>query len=126
MGDRVGYGEAVDGAWGMTDESQRDELKFGLGGLLDRGALSRLQTSRGEEATQAEGPVTDALYPPRRLHTSAHETQDPPVAPGVELAQLPDAIRTARWLAPNERMRLLASVRGLAAFVEEARARGAG
>ena len=109
----------------MTDESQRDELKFGLGGLLDRGALSRLQTSRGEEATQAEGPVTDALYPPGRLRTWAHETQGPPVAAGVELAQLPDAIRTAGWLAPNERMRLLASVRGLAAFVEQSRAREA-
>ena len=107
----------------MTDESQRDELKFGLGGLLDRGALGRLQTSRGEEGTQAEGAVTDALYPPRRLRTSPQEVQDPPVAPGVELAQLPDAIRTAAWLAPNQRMRLLASVRGLAAFVEQSRAR---
>ena len=107
----------------MTDESQRDELKYGLGGLLDRGALTRLQAQEEDESTQAEGAVTDLLYPTGRLRISAHESREPPVPPGVELAELPDAIRTAGWLAPNERMRLLANVRGLAAFVEQRRAR---
>ncbi len=107
----------------MTDESQRDELKFGLGGLLDRGALNRLQTESREEPTQAEGSVTDALYPSRRLHTAPHETQEAPLPSGVDLAALPAAIRAAAWLSANERMRLLANVRTLAAFVERSRAR---
>lgn len=106
----------------MTDESQRDELKFGLGGLLNRGALIRLQT-QAPEATQAEGSVTDALYPTRRLRTEPHGTQQAPLPAGIDLAGLPDAIRAAPWLAANERMRLLANVRALAAFVEQSRAR---
>ena len=107
----------------MTDESQRDELKFGLGGLLDRDALGRLQAQAEDDSTKAEGAVTDVLYPTGRVRTSAREVRDAPVPPGIELAQLPDAIRTAGWLAANERMRLLANVRGLAAFVEQQRAR---
>ncbi|MDQ6750633.1 MAG: hypothetical protein M3Z33_07780 [Actinomycetota bacterium] len=106
----------------MTDESQRDELKFGLGGLLDRRALNRLQTESREEPTRAEGSVTDALYPSRRLQTAPHDTQAAPLPAGVDLAALPDAIRAAAWLSPNERMRLLANVRALADFIERSRA----
>jgi len=107
----------------MTDESQRDELKFGLGGLLDRGALTRLQTQAPEAATQAEGSVTDVLYPTRRLRTEPHGTKPAPLPRGIDLAGLPDHIRAAPWLAANERMRLLANVSALAAFVEQSRAR---
>jgi hypothetical protein len=106
----------------MTDESQRDELKFGLGGLLDRGALNRLQAEQRQESTQAEGSVTDALYPTRRLRSAPHDAAPAPLPAGVDLALLPDAIRAAAWLPANERMRLLANVRALAAFVEQSRA----
>lgn len=107
----------------MTDESQRDELKFGLGGLLDRGALNRLRAQDDEPATQVEGPVTDVLYPTRRVRTAPQAPVESPLPGGVDLAGLPEAIRTAGWLGANERMRLLAYTRALGAFVEESRAR---
>lgn len=107
----------------MTDESQRDELKFGLGGLLDRRALNRLRAQGDEQAPQVEGPVTDVLYPTRRVRTAPQAAAESPLPAGVDLAALPEAIRTAGWLPPNERMRLLAHARALGAFVEQSRAR---
>jgi hypothetical protein len=101
----------------MTDESERDDLKFGLGDLKDRDALNRLPEISTRDAEAAERSVSDALYPERQLHSVAHRPGNKPAVPrGIELADVEAAILASAELADGERSQLLAYVRALAEF----------